>query len=131
MSLDLPSRRDRRIQVDSSLAIVNIVLLLIFYFLLAGQAPQVQTPLNLSSTATLSAEDLPSPVLEIRGPQDWRLDGTPIQPEMLPAALTAAPGPVHLLMDRAAPSSLLMQILRRPELADHDILLVTLKDAAP
>lgn len=131
MSLNLPSRMGRRVQADSSLAIVNIVLLLIFYFLLAGQAPGVRTTLDLSSTATLSVENLPAPVLEIRGAQDWRLDGAAIRPEMLPAALADAPGPVHLLMDRAAPSSLLMQVLRRPELADHDIRLVTLKETAP
>ena len=131
MSLHLPSRRERRVHVDSSLSIVNIVLLLIFYFLLAGQAPRVETPLELARSTTLSAEDLPSPVLEIRGPQDWLLDGAAIRPEMLPAALASAPGPVHLLMDRAAPSSLLMQVLRRPELADQDIRLVTQKDVAP
>lgn len=131
MSLHLPSRRDRRVQVDSALSIVNIVLLLIFYFLLTGQAPRVETPLQLARTAALSAEELPSPVLEIRGPQDWLLDGAAIGPEMLPAALASSPGPVHLLIDRAAPSSLLMAVLRRPELADHDLRLVTLKESAP
>ena len=39
MSLRLPISRGRRVQVDTSLAIVNIVLLLIFYFLLVGQDP--------------------------------------------------------------------------------------------
>ncbi|WP_323718661.1 ExbD/TolR family protein [Paracoccus aminovorans] len=131
MSLNLPSRDGRRVQVDTALAIVNIVLLLIFYFLIAGQAPRLQTPLELSSTATLSPENLPSPVLEVRGPEDWLLDGDPVRPEMLPAALASVPGPVHLLMDRRAPSGLLVQVLRRPELAGHDIRLVTLKDFAP
>lgn len=128
MSMNLPSRDGRRVQVDPSLAIVNIVLLLIFYFLLAGQERPIETPLDLATTTTLSPESLPSPMLELHGPEDWLLDGAPIRPEMLPAALAQAQGPVHLLMDRNAPSGLLVSVLRRPELAGHEIRLVTMKD---
>lgn len=129
MSLNLPSRAERRVQVDTSLAIVNIVLLLIFFFLMVGQAPRMQTPLELATTTTLAQQELPSPMLELRGPDEWLLDGDPIRPEMLPAALAQVSGPVHLLMDRTAPASLLVAVLRRPELAGHDLRLVTLKDA--
>ncbi|QFQ88765.1 biopolymer transporter ExbD [Paracoccus kondratievae] len=130
MSLHLPAP-GKRPRIDASLAIVNIVLLLIFFFLLSGQEPQIRTPLDLSTTTTLAAEDLPSPVLEIRGPEDWLLDSAPIRPEMLPAALASAPGPVHVLMDRAAPAGLLVAVLRRPELAGHELRLVTLRNGGP
>lgn len=131
MSLNLPALRDgRHVQVDTSLAIVNIVLLLIFYFLIAGQDPKVETALDLSSTTALSPDSLPSPVLEVLGPEEWRLDGMPIRPEMLPGALAEAAGPVHLLMDRNAPAGLLVGMMRRPELTGHDIRLVTIKGFA-
>ena len=127
MHLRLPATAGRKVQVDTSLAIVNIVLLLIFYFLLAGQSAQPQTQLRLSTTSTLSPDNLPSPVLEVIGPEDWRLDGQPILPEALPGALAAVDGPVHLLLDRDAPAGLLVGLIRRPELAGHELRLVTIK----
>ena len=60
MSLRLPASRGRKVQVDTSLAIVNIVLLLIFYFLLAGQDPKFATQLELATTSTLSPGATPS-----------------------------------------------------------------------
>lgn len=137
MSLNLPSRSHGRRQIDTSLAIVNIVLLLIFFFLIGGQDRRLQTPLHLATTRALPAQALPSPVLELRGPEDWVLDGQPITPEMAPAALAAVMGPqpgrlpVHLVMDRAAPARALMAALRRTELAGHDLRLVTQKGADP
>ncbi|RCW87046.1 ExbD/TolR family protein [Paracoccus lutimaris] len=127
MSMRLPTSRGRKVQVDTSLAIVNIVLLLIFYFLLAGQDSKVRTQLELATTTTLSPDTLPSPVLEVLGPEDWRLNGQPIRPEALPGALAASPGPVHLLLDRNAPAGLLVGLMRRPELAGHELRLVTIK----
>ena len=127
MSLRLPASRGRKVQVDTSLAIVNIVLLLIFYFLLAGQDPKFETGLELSTTASLRPDSLPSPVLEVLGPEEWRLDGRPILPEALPGALAGSAGPLHLLLDRNAPAGLLVGLMRRPELAGHDLRLVTVK----
>lgn len=127
MSMRLPIGRGRRVQVDTSLAIVNIVLLLIFYFLLAGQDPKFATGLELATTTTLHPDKLPSPVLEVIGPDDWRLDGRPILPEALPGALADSAGPLHLLLDRDAPAGLLVGLMRRPELAGHELRLVTIK----
>ena len=129
MSLNLPER-NRRLRFDHALAIVNIVLLLIFYFLLVGQQPHLNSPLDLSATTSLTPESLPWPVLELRGPGEWWLDGASIRPEAMPSAL-AGGGPVYLLMDRAAPASLLVEALQLPELTGHDLRLVTQKDAAP
>ncbi|SFA51993.1 biopolymer transport protein ExbD [Paracoccus halophilus] len=127
MSLRLTSIRSHRAHVDTPLAIVNIVLLLIFYFLLAGQDPRVSSALNLATTSALAPDGLPSPLLEVSGPEDWRLDGTAIRPEMLPGALAESSGPLHLLLDRDAPAGLLVGLLRRPELAGHEIRLVTMR----
>ena len=127
MSLNLPTGRGRRVQVDTSLAIVNIVLLLIFYFLLVGQDPKFETGLKLATTTTLRPDSLPSPVLEVLGPEDWRLDGRPILPEALPGALASSAAPLHLLLDRNAPAGLLVGLMRRPELAGHELRLVTVK----
>ena len=131
MSLRLPASRGRKVQVDTSLAIVNIVLLLIFYFLLAGQDPKFATQLELATTSTLSPDTLPSPVLEVVGPEDWRLDGRPILPEALPGGLAASSGPLHLLLDRNAPAGLLVGLMRRPELAGRELRLVTVKGLGP
>lgn len=132
MSMNLPPlRQGRHVQVDTSLAIVNIVLLLIFYFLIAGQNPAPDTGLELSSTTEISPGNLPSPVLEVLGPEEWRLDGRSIRPEMLPGALADSAAPVHLLIDRNASAGLLVGLMRRPELAGHDIRLVTIKGFAP
>ena len=59
----LPLPRPKR-EPDYSLTIVNIVLLLIFFFLVAGQmttAPSI--PVQLSETARLPIEALPKPIL--------------------------------------------------------------------
>ena len=96
----------------------------------ADQAPLSQTS-NPAMTSTLSPDTLPSPVLEVVGPEDWRLDGRPILPEALPGALAASSGPLHLLLDRNAPAGLLVGLMRRPELAGRELRLVTVKGLGP
>ena len=124
MSLNLP-RREARMRLDPALAIVNIVLLLIFFFLAAGQNDPAPTSLQLARTSTLPAGALPSPVLELRGADEWLLDGEPVLPQLLAAALAGRDGPLHVMIDRQAPSSVLLELLRRPEVEGHDIRLVT------
>ena len=55
-------------------------------------------------------------MLEVVGPEDWRLDGRPILPEALPGALAASSGPLHLLLDRSAPAGLLVGLAFRVSL---------------
>lgn len=127
MSLNLP-RRPLPARLDPALAIVNIVLLLIFFFLSAGQSTRPIGDLQLARTQQLPPGTLPSPVLELRGAERWLLDGQPILPELLAAALAPHDGPLHVMIDRQAPASLLLELLRRPELEGHDIRLVTQPD---
>lgn len=128
MSLQLPIRRREPLRVDTSLAIVNIVLLLIFFFLVAGQQARPPQALKLAHTSQIAPGTLPSPVLEIRSAKDWLLDGVPILPELLPAALAGSDAPLHLMIDRDQQAGLLIEVLRLPGLADHQLRLVTLHD---
>ena len=81
-------RRDR-VRIDTSLAIVNIVLLLLFFFLIVGQTPQPAADMRLSETRDLPLNQLPRPILIVRAEDDWQLDGQPVSPELLPAAMAA------------------------------------------
>ena len=60
---------------------------------------------------------------------NWLLDGEPVSPELLPAALPGGPGQVlHLMIDRNAPAQLLVGALQNPVLAEYELRLVTLND---
>lgn len=127
MSLSLP-RRPALARLDPALAIVNIVLLLIFFFLGAGQPARPPGELQLAQTRLLPAAVLPSPVLELHGAERWLLDDQPILPELLPAALALHDGPLHVMIDGQAPASLLLDLLRHPGLEGRDLRLVTRPD---
>lgn len=127
MSLNLPVRR-KPVAIDVSLAIVNIVLLLIFFFVVAGQNIAREGDLDLSETQYLPVEQLPSPILVIDEQGGWSLDGEPVTPDLLPIALEqqGAGHVLYLIIDRAAPASRLIEVLNRPELQGFDVRLVTL-----
>lgn len=130
MGVSLPPRRQGA-RIDVSLAIVNIVLLLIFFFLLTGQiaADDRIEGLELAETSDLPLDQLPRPILII-GPQgEWLLDGQEVAPDLLAVALDAMPQPLtlNLLLDRAAPATTLGSLLSHPALRDRDLQLVTLK----
>jgi biopolymer transport protein ExbD len=129
MALNLPPRRPERAHIDTSLSIVNIMLLLLFFFMIVGQTAPPAPGLDLSTTEDLPLEQLPSPILIVETDGAWQLDGEPISPDLLPAAVPAAGGQVlHLMIDRMAPARLLVETLNDPVLADYDLRLVTLND---
>lgn len=128
MTRPLPRPRPSR-PLDVSLAIVNIVLLLIFFFLVTGRLLNpVSADLDLSETSELPLDLLPSPILVVAENGDWFLDGAPVVPDLLPLALEDLPQPVvlHLMINRAAPSTVLIGLLNRAELRETEIRLVTL-----
>ena len=131
--LTLPHRTAGNMRLDGSLAIVNIVLLLLFFFLVAGQGMPSATGIEPSRTTTLALNRLPRPILVVRAPDDWELDGRPGSPELLSAAPgRPAPGGVlHLMIDRSAPAALLIETLNHPSLAGLRLPLVTIRDTAP
>lgn len=133
MSLRIPPPRPRA-QMDVSLAIVNLVLLLIFFFLISGRmdAPTGHG-VDVAHSQDLPLDQLPSPVLVVPDQGEWQLDGMAVSPELLAVALDAWPGdlPVHLVIDRGAPAERLAALLARPELARRMVRLVTVRSGAP
>ncbi len=131
MALNLPPRRTERAYPDASLSIVNIVLLLLFFFMIVGQTAKPDPGMALATTEDLPLEQLPQPILVIETNGAWVLDGEPVSPELLPAAIPGGPGQVlHLMIDREAPAQLLVAALQNPVLAEYDLRLVTLNQTA-
>lgn len=131
MSVSLPPHRHSA-RIDVSLAIVNIVLLLIFFFLVTGQitAEDVGDQVDLPISRDLPLDQLPRPLLLITDQGEWLLDGVEVAPDLLEVALGEMPQPVtlHLLLDRGAPADLLVAVLQNPALADRSLQLVTLRE---
>ena len=102
------------------------MLLLLFFFLIVGQTPQPAVDMRLSETRDLPLNQLPRPILIVRAEDDWQLDGQPVSPELLPAAMAGRDRLLHLMIDREAPAELLVRTLAAPILAGYDMRLVTL-----
>ncbi len=99
-------RPKKHVQLDVSLAIVNIVLLLIFFFLATGRLLNpISAEIDLTETSELPLDQLPSPILVVNADGTWSLDGQAVAPEFLDIALADLPQPVvlHLLIDRRPP----------------------------
>ncbi|MDO5704946.1 MAG: biopolymer transporter ExbD [Paracoccus sp. (in: a-proteobacteria)] len=130
MSVSLPPP-PQRLRIDVSLAIINIVLLLIFFFLVSGQMTASNQPatMDLPETTDLPLDQLPRPILIVTPDGDWTLDGQPVAPDLLGVAVAALQRPVtlHVLIDRAAPADTLVTVLRNPALRDIAVRLVTLR----
>ena len=122
----------KTIQLDVSLAIVNIVLLLIFFFLATGQLLNPPAgDVDIAETSELPLDQLPSPVLVVVADGSWELDGQPVAPDLLEVALAPLERPLtlHILINREAPAASLITVMNRPELADAELRLVTLRTA--
>ena len=118
------------IQLDVSLAIVNIVLLLIFFFLATGQLLNPPSEgVDLAETTDLPLDQLPQPILVVDASGGWQLDGAPVVPDLLAVALNNLPEPVtlHILISGDAPAGSLLDIVNRADLAQAEMKLVTLR----
>lgn len=115
-----------RLQPDISLFIINIVLLLILFFLATGQiinSSSVSTPLAL--TDDLPLDLLPSPLLEVTSDGSLRLDGADVADSALADALVGQSN-VYIVISGDAAAQDLVDLLARPDLADLEIQLVTI-----
>lgn len=122
---------NRKAQPDVSLSIVNIVLLLILFFLATGAL--VNTPdqgINISETRDLEVDQLPPPVLIVNPDRTLVLDGLPIARSDLVAAV-ADDGLLHVLIDRQAPALDLLDVLSEPGMETLEIRLVTIHRRDP
>lgn len=118
-------RRTGRTPPDTSLAIVNIVFLLLFFFLATGSlvsGPGVDV--DLARVDDLPADTLPQPVLTVGKDGGLFLDGTPVAVGDLERVLSGLTE-IHILIDREAPAQDLLDLLARPGFAALDVRLVT------
>lgn len=80
----VPYRRRQRIELNFSLASVNIVFLLLLFFLVAGALVQPnEAEVRAPETRTLPPDRLPRPLLVIDAAGELSLDGGPIAREAL------------------------------------------------
>jgi biopolymer transport protein ExbD len=121
----LPVPKPRK-AFDSSLAIINIVLLLIFFFLSTGTLMSSRTvEVNLPDTTRLPLDLLPEPLLVITTDGEMSLEGVPVAPGTLAGLLIDSPT-VYVLTDRDLSASTLLSLLDDEALIAVDVQLVTL-----
>lgn len=110
------------------MATVNIVLLLVLFFLIAGSMVQTgEDEVTLAETHELPLDRLPRPLLAVDAAGGWALDGVPVAPDDLAATLAAdPPATLYVLADRDLPADQLLSLVQRPELAAVALQLVTL-----
>ena len=112
-------------KIDSSLAIVNIVLLLIFFFLATGSLNASRTiVVALPETTVLPLDVLPQPLLVIEENGDLLLNDEPIAAGQLNGLLIDDPV-LHVLADGSANAWRILDILDREGLIAVEIKLVT------
>jgi biopolymer transport protein ExbD len=119
-------RPSEPIRPDVSLFIVNIVLLLILFFLATGSL--VSTPdegVRISETRDLPIDQLPKPVLIVEEDGRLTLDGEELAADGLPQAMVGH-SVLHVLIDRTAPALDLLKLVNRPGMENLDIRLVTI-----
>jgi biopolymer transport protein ExbD len=120
----LPVRLPKK-KIDSSLAIVNIVLLLIFFFLSTGSLMNSRAvTVSLPETTVLPLDLLPKPLLTVSIDGEMSLDGEPLAVGTLSDALIYSPT-LHVLADRDLSAITLLDILAAEALIAVDVQLVT------
>lgn len=123
--LRLPDRRPSH-RPDSALAIVNIVLLLIFFFLATGSLLNSDSvEIDLPQTTELPLDQLPQPLLFVDGEGQMILNGAIVTPGELNGLLIDDPR-LHVLADRELSAGRLLEILAAEELIAVEVKLVTL-----
>ena len=125
----LPAQPER-LKPDISLFIVNIVLLMILFFLATGQIMNgTSTNERLAITQNLPLDLLPQPLLEISVAGALTLDGEPIGEGELFAKLKGSPD-LFILIGADVNASRLVDFLARDDLAEVNIELVTIATRA-
>jgi biopolymer transport protein ExbD len=121
----LPDPRPAGARLDSSLAMVNIVLLLIFFFIASGTIlASRDVTIALPLTSELSLESLPEPLLEVGADGSMLLNGEPVAAGGLAAATLDYPV-LHVLADRDSNAITVLEVLEAEELIAVELRLVT------
>ena len=122
--------RAQRVQTDTSLSIVNVVLLLLLFFLASGSLISAQdTDIDLPTTQELLPEQLPSPLLEVRLDGGLLLDGESVTLTQLDDMLEGGQT-LYVLMERTAPALDLLELLAQPPFRTLNVTLVTIHEQA-
>ncbi|MGR3795333.1 biopolymer transporter ExbD [Vannielia sp. SX4] len=128
----LAAQRHRR-RPDFGLAQVNIVLLLVLFFLVVGTIVETdELAVELSETTDLPLERLPRPLLLIDGEGNWALDGAAMAEADVVEALRipppeGQPNAVYILAPRDMPADRLLRTMQVLLPAGRTVKLVTLK----
>lgn len=119
---------------DFSLSTVNIVLLLVLFFMIVGApADQAERDIDLPITRDLPLDVLPRPLLLI-SPDGGELvlDGVPVSRAVLVQAIAAGgPQRLHLLVARDYPARALLDLTTSLSGAGAEVMLVTLRLPRP
>ncbi len=128
----LEAQRHRR-RPDFGLAQVNIVLLLVLFFLVVGTIVENdELAVDLAETSELPLERLPRPLLLIDANGAWSLDGAPMAEAAVVEALKAPPpdgqpNAVYILAPRDMAADRLLRAMQLLLPSGRTVKLVTLK----
>lgn len=105
----MPARPPRRRPREATIALINVVFLMLVFFLIAGTvAPPLDPDLRLVETADLEGREPPDAlVLAVDGALSFR--GEPADPAAHLAAL-GDPAAVRIVPDRAVPARRLVEV---------------------
>jgi biopolymer transport protein ExbD len=128
----------RRARQDFTLTMINIVFLLLLFFLTTGSlTSRDEARSGVPVTSDLPLERLPRPLLLLQRDGTLLLDGHPVAPEDAGAAAAQAlaaagkaDGALNLLADPAMPATALLTLAERLRADGLPIRLVTVRRAA-
>ena len=128
----IPSRPKRQ-RPDFSLTVINVVFLLLLFYLATGSLiKQSELEADVPITQDLPLEHLPRPLLLVTADRSLFIDGTPISMEGLPdAAQKAAENSrfLNVLAERTMTGRDFLDILARIDNAGVTVRIVTLRAA--
>ena len=123
---------ETRRQPEFSLATVNIVLLLVLFFLVAGTiVDEEEAALALPETVDLPLDDLPRPLLLLRRDGGHALDGVEMElPAIIATLAERQAGAVYLLAPADLPALRVLQLVADLAPLGAEVSLVTLRNTA-
>lgn len=114
--------------IDPSITIVNVVLLLIFFFIATGSLLNSSTDFEgTPKTTELPLDLLPEPILVLEPGGGMQLNGEPVPVGSLRTSLNPADKRLHVLVDSQQPARQILAIIERENVTLVDVLLVTIR----
>lgn len=125
----IPSRRKRQ-RPDFSLAVINIVFLLLLFYLATGRLiSQGELMSDVPLTKHLPLDNLPRPLVLVTTDGSLFLDGAPVSMDALPGAARKATDNsqfLNILAERTVQADKFLDILARINAAKVPVRIVTL-----